>query len=169
MLRLYARCLKKLNRKDECVRTLLDLLAKSAASLKGSRTGSSAPETGPEGGNKLQNWLHDDQVDTTGIFSELVEYSEHLPYDLTVPMDNYFSDIAVQQFVHHYDDKDGFQLRLQVRHVLEDDITVGKAKVQLTSATSAQSKDIWLESSDPVELKKGVARIWLGSNVRKWA
>ena len=32
MLKMYARCLKKLNRKDEYIRTLLDLLARSSAS-----------------------------------------------------------------------------------------------------------------------------------------
>ena len=45
MLKMYAQCLKKLNRKDEYLRTLLDLLAKSAASKKSVQT---APKTSSE-------------------------------------------------------------------------------------------------------------------------
>jgi hypothetical protein len=160
MLRMYSQCLKKLNRKDEYVRTLLDLLAKSAASRKLIRT---APNRASSSVSK--NWLDDDKVDTTGVLSELVEYSEQLPYDRTVSLTQYFGDVSVEPYVRHYDDKDGFQLRLQFRHVLEDDIELNKAKVRLISAISAQAKDIWLESSAAIQLKKGVCRVWLNSNV----
>ncbi|KAF2261681.1 TMEM1 family protein-like protein [Lojkania enalia] len=159
MLRMYAQCLKKLNRKDEYVRTLLDLLAKSAASRKTIRTFVS----NAIGGSK--SWLDDDKVDTAGLFEELIDFSRQLPYDVSVPMGKYFGDIVVEPYVRHFDDKDGFQLRLQFRHVLEDDVEIKQAKVRLTSATSAQGKDIWLESSDPIQLNKGVCRMWLGSNV----
>ncbi|KAF2471313.1 TMEM1 family protein-like protein [Lindgomyces ingoldianus] len=164
MLKMYAQCLKKLNRKDEYVRTLLNLLAKSAAhrmSLRSSlkRGSSSDMQEWPK------EWLNDDKVDTTGVFSDLVEFSEHIPYDRTVPMTKYFGDIIVEPYVRHFDEKDGFQLRLQFRHVLEDEIEIERAKVQLISATSAQGKEIWLESSGTIKLKKGICRIWLGSNV----
>jgi hypothetical protein len=114
-----------------------------------------------------ENWLHDDRVETIGVLSELIGYSEQLPYDRTVPMDHYFSDISVEPFIRHYDDKDGFQLRLQFRHVLEDEITLDRVRVRLISSTSAQAKDIWLVTSGPVELKGGICRIWLDSNVRQ--
>jgi trafficking protein particle complex subunit 10 len=162
MLRMYAQCLKKLNRKDEYVRTLLDLLAKSAANRKS--LGLSPKRINSNGFSNA--WLDDDKVDTTGVFSELIEFSGQLPKDRTVPIDQYFGDISVEPYVRHYDDRDGFQLRLQIRHLLEDEIDLNRAKVRLVSATAAQVKEIWLENLDPIHLSKGICRIWLGSNVR---
>jgi hypothetical protein len=164
MLKLHAHCLKKLNRKDEYVRTLLDLLAKSAASRMSFKTTSRRAEANNIS-DMPRDWLNDDKVDTSGILNELVEFSQQLPYDVTVQMPKYFSDISVEPYVRHYDDKDGFQLRLQFRHILEDGIEIKAAKVRLVGADSTQGKDIWLESSMPTQLKKGMTRMWLGCNV----
>src|SRR4051812_40372501 len=89
MLKMYARCLKKLNRKDEYVRTLLDLLAKSAASRMSSKD---LPHRAREDGTSdmPRGWLDDDKVSTKDIFHELIDYSQNLPYDVTVQMSKYF-------------------------------------------------------------------------------
>jgi hypothetical protein len=164
MLRMYAHCLKKLNRKDEYIRTLLELLAISAASRMSFETISKGADARHES-NLPQGWLNDDQVDTLGVFHELVDFSPQLPYDVNVQMPKYFGDISVEPYVRHYDDKDGFQLRLQFRHVLEDEIEIRTAKVRLISADSTHGKDIWLQSPESVPLKKGLNRLWLGCNV----
>lgn len=164
MLRMYAHCLKKLNRKDEYVRTLLDLLAKSAASRMSIRTSSKRAST-KDISDMPHDWLNDDKVDTNGVFKEIVDFSQQLPYDITIQMGKYFGDISVEPYVRHYDDKDGFQLRLQFRHILEDEIEIRAAKVRLVSARSVQGKEIWLENLGLVQLKKGLHRIWLGCNV----
>jgi hypothetical protein len=164
MLRMYAHCLKKLNRKDEYIRTLLELLAISAASRMSSKTISKRADARQESGLP-QGWLNDDQVDTLEVFHELVDFSPQLPYDVNVQMQKYFGDISVEPYVRHYDDKDGFQLRLQFRHVLEDEIEVKTAKVRLISADSTHGKDIWLQSPESAPLKKGLNRLWLGCNV----
>lgn len=168
MLKMHAHCLKKLNRKDEYVRTLLDLLAKSAASRMSFQT-TSRRASANDISDMPRDWLNDDKVNTSGIFTELVEFSQQLPYDVTVQMPKYFGDISVVPYVRHYDDKDGFQLRLQFRHVLEDNIEIKAAKVRLVSADSTQAKDIWLESSEPTQLQKGLARIWVGCNVSSFS
>lgn len=164
MLKMYSRCLKKLNRKDEYVRTLLDLLAKSAASRMSVRASSKRGETA-EIADMPSGWLNDDKVDTTGAFQELVDYSQQLPYDVTVQMAKYFGDISVEPYVRHYDDKDGFQLRLHFRHLLEDEVEIRAAKVRLVSANSTQGKEIWLESQELTQLKKGFNKMWVGCQV----
>ncbi|KAF2118959.1 TMEM1 family protein-like protein [Lophiotrema nucula] len=161
MLRMHSQCLKKLNRKDEYVRTLLDLLAKSTASRKSLRTKS--PRISLSESSTV--WFNDDNVNTTGLFTELITFSEQLPKDRTVPMTKYFDDIHIEPYVRHFDNKDGFQLRLQFRHVLEDEIEIRQAKVHLVSADPAQGKEIWLETSEPLHLKKGLYRTWLHSNI----
>jgi hypothetical protein len=165
MLKMHARCLKKLNRKDEYVRTVLDLLAKSAASRMAFKS-SSKRASANDVSDMRQDWLDDDKVDTTDVFQELVTYSQQLPYDVTVQMPKYFGDISVEPYVRHYDDKDGFQLRLQFRHLLEDEIEIRAAKIRLVSATSNQAKDIWLEETGEIQLKKGLNRMWIGCNVK---
>lgn len=164
MLKMHAQCLKKLNRKDEYVRTLLDLLAKSAASRMSFTTTSRRADAN-DISDMPRDWLNDDKVDTSGIFNALVDFSQQLPYDVTVQMPKYFGDISVEPYVRHYDGKDGFQLRLQFRHILEDEIIIKVAKVRLVSADSTQAKDVWLESSEPTKLKKGMTRMWLGCTV----
>jgi hypothetical protein len=164
MLKMHAQCLKKLNRKDEYLRTLLDLLAKSAASRMSFRTTSRRADAN-DISDMPRDWLNDDKVDTSGIFDEVVDFSQQLTYDITVQMPKYFGDILVDPYVRHYDDKDGFQLRLQFRHILEDEVEIKVAKVRLVSTGPTQGKDIWLESSNPLRLKKGLTRIWLGCNV----
>ncbi|KAF2711185.1 TMEM1 family protein-like protein [Pleomassaria siparia CBS 279.74] len=164
MLKMYAQCLKKLNRKDEYVRTLLSILAKSAGSRIANRA-SSKGSGAVKASSLPKDWLDDDNVDTTSVLTDLVDFSEQLTYNVTAPMMTYFGDIVVEPYVRHFDDKDGFQLRLQFRHVLEDEVDLRTAKVRLVSAVPGQAKEIWLESSDDVRLQKGVCRIWLSSNI----
>ncbi|KAL1634004.1 hypothetical protein SLS56_002595 [Neofusicoccum ribis] len=159
MLKMYAQCLKKLNRKDEYVRVLLDLLAKSASnrkpslSLKMRRASIHTP------------WLNDDHLDTTGILQELVTFSDELPYDVPAPMSRYFSDVLVDPYIQHYEDKDGFQMRLSFRHLLEDDIEIDKAKIRLVSIEPGENRDVWLETSEKLEVKQGQTTAWLHSHV----
>lgn len=166
MLKMYARCLKKLNRKDEYVRTLLDLLTRSSAS-RISFSSSSKRASEEDISSMPRDWLNDDKVDTGGVLNELVDYSQQLPYDVSVQMADYFTDIVVESYVRHYETKDGFQLRLQFRHILEDEIEVRAAKVRLVSAKSTTAKDIWLETPETMTIKKGLTRVWLGCNVRR--
>ncbi|ORY01488.1 trafficking protein particle complex subunit 10 [Clohesyomyces aquaticus] len=161
MLKMHAQCLHKLNRTDDYARALLDLLAKSAANRKLLHTSFKRSES--YGWPK--EWLNDDNVNTEGVFHDLVDFSVQLPKDKIVPMTKYFSDIVVEPYVRHFEDKDGFQLRLSFRHLLEDEIEIDRAKVHLISANAAQGKDIWLESSSSFRLQKGLCRTWLGSNV----
>ncbi|KAK1912404.1 hypothetical protein P3342_010005 [Pyrenophora teres f. teres] len=164
MLKMHARCLKKLNRKDEYVRTVLDLLAKSAASRMALKSASKQASSN-EVSETHRDWLNDDKVDTTDVFHEIISYSQQLPYDVTVQMSKYFGDVSVEPYVRHYDDKDGFQLRLNFRHLLEDEIEIRAAKIRLVSAISNQTKDVWLEETGEIQLKKGVNRMWIGCNV----
>ncbi|RAR02353.1 tmem1 family protein [Stemphylium lycopersici] len=164
MLKMHARCLKKLNRKDEYVRTVLDLLAKSAASRMASK-GSSKRTSADDASDMSHKWLNDDEVDTTDVFHEIVGYSQQLPYDVTVQMAKYFGDVSVEPYVRHYDDKDGFQLHLKFRHLLEDEIEIRAAKIRLVSAVSNQAKDVWLEEIGTIQLKKGLNRMWIGCNI----
>lgn len=161
MLMMHARCLRKLNRKDEYVRTLLDLLAKSAASKMSLAARTDAKDIS----DIPRDWFNDDKVSTFGIFNELLEFSLQLPYDVTVPMSKYFGDILVEPYLHHDNERDGFQLRLQLRHILEDEIILKVSRLRLVPVEPNQGKDIWLESVGMTKLKRGSNHVWLACNV----
>jgi len=169
MLKMHARCLKELHRRDEYIRMLLHLLAKSAGREKDFLFPKiQTPSIKPPSAEKLDDlghqWLDDDHLDTRGILNELLTSSNDLPYDITVPMAKYFADITVEPYLRLYDHKDGFQLRLKFRHLLQDDLRIEKVRVRLIH-TSIQGREIWLEGNEPVNLRHGPIRIWVHSNV----
>lgn len=165
MLKMYAKCLKKIEKIDDYVGTLLDILARSAArqrTIKNDALGTSTTFQ-PRG---TEAWLDDDSIETRGYLSELLETLKQAEKDVTVPMGKFFGDIVVQPLIQHYEDKDGFRLQVQFRHLLEDPITIERIKVRLTSTNPISAKEIWLESTCQVNLKRGIARSWVDSNVR---
>ncbi|KAJ9665420.1 hypothetical protein H2201_004498 [Coniosporium apollinis] len=169
MLKMHAECLKKLNRKDEYCRAMLDLLAKSAAHARSNmfpriqslhiQSNQQLPVT------KGIDWLDDESIDTTGFLSELVTYSEQLPYSVTAPMTKYFGDLIVEPYIRHLADRDGFELRVRFRHLLEDDLDIQRVRVRLVSMSSAQDKEIWLETEGHLLISRGPITTWVKTNV----
>lgn len=162
LAKVHAECLKKLNRRDDYVQMLLTLLALSAAREKSylelrQRKRPLASSSGP--------WLDDDLMDIGSSLEELVSYSEALPYDRPVAMERYFSDINIEPHIHHYDDRDGFSLRVKLRHLLQESLVVDKTVLRLKLAEAGTSREIVLESSDAIELKTGLNSILVHSNV----
>lgn len=166
MLKMYAKCLKKVQRKDDYATTLLDILARSAAKQRASATRFPLGQRGPVGRSMgIDTWLDDDKIGTSGYLTELLLSLEESARSISVPMTDFFGDILVEPYIRHYDDKDGFQLRVQFRHLLEDPLPVETVKVHLLSASANAGRDIWLENVTPFELRQGLARLWLDSNV----
>ncbi|KAF2462434.1 hypothetical protein BDY21DRAFT_331414 [Lineolata rhizophorae] len=192
MLKLHAQCLKKLHRRDEYVRVMLHLLSKSAARAKAERKarwwgrGSIAKdedaaaekEKGPED-DDISRWLDDGHITTAGYLTELVECSAGLPYDMMVPMSQYFADTTVDPHIRHVPGRDGFRLLLRFTHLLEDDLLVNKVKLRLARMDGAApsaggnssqqpqpGREIWLDGPDaPLNVRRGSVRVWLDSNV----
>ncbi|KAH0050027.1 hypothetical protein KCU60_g24870, partial [Aureobasidium melanogenum] len=82
MLRIYAKCLKELHRRDEYMRVMLSLLGKVVAR----RTASTLPRV-----RNTSAWLDEETVDVSGVLGELVSFSEELPYNFTASMSDFFA------------------------------------------------------------------------------
>jgi trafficking protein particle complex subunit 10 len=164
MLKMYAKCLKKVQRKDDYVATLLDILARSAAKQRASAmrlpSGQGMPVVRAL---EITTWLDDDEIETSGYLAELL--ASLSTKSVTVPMAEFFGDILVEPYIRHYDDKDGFQLRVQFRHLLEDPLPVDRVRVHLLSASANSGRDMWLDSTTQFDSKQGMVRRWLDSNV----
>jgi len=172
MLRMHAECLKKLNRKDEYVRVLLQLLAKSASKEKArlvpkvrlpSSTGRSKELPVDD-----HRWLDDDFIDTHTLLAELVESSDGLPYDVQTSMTDFFANVVVEPHIRHFADKDGFQMRLRFRHLLEDDLPIEEASIRLVSTAPGHNREVWVGSEEPLVVKRGFQTLWLSSSVRTY-
>lgn len=155
MLRNYAKCLKELHRRDEYMRVMLSLLGKAtqrARSLQTVRVHKSAV------------WLDEEAINVRGVLDELVAYSDELPYNFVATMKDFFADVQVDPEILHYADKDGFSLRLQFRHLLEEDLALDRLRLRLVSAGDS-SREIWLESEGRTDLRQGVLKLEVSSNV----
>ncbi|KAF2836928.1 TMEM1 family protein-like protein [Patellaria atrata CBS 101060] len=168
MMRLYAHCLKELHRKDEYARVLLDLLIQSSnreQSPSASKLTAEQEDAGPSHDLNIPNWLNDDVQTTDGLLSELISFSDELPYAVTVPMARYFGNITVEPFIRHFEDKDGFQLKLRFMHRLNDELHLDKARVRLVCTTPGQNSEIWLDNADNVLIRRGAVNLWVRTNV----
>ncbi|KAE9984706.1 hypothetical protein EG327_004917 [Venturia inaequalis] len=162
LARVHAECLKKLNRRDDYIQMLLNLLARSVSREKSylelrQRKRPLVNSSGP--------WQDEDLMDTESSLDELVSYSEALPYDRYVAMERFFSDINVEPHVRHFEDRDGFSLQIKFRHVLHESLTVDKTVLRLKMADDGSTREISLENSDAVELKTGINSISVHTNV----
>jgi hypothetical protein len=156
MLMVHAECLKMLNRKDDYARMLLGLLDKAVASK-------SSP------GLKSQALGYVDiesfQIRGQSILKELSTTATGLPYEITVPFSTYFQTMTIDPYIKHYPEKEGFQLRLKFRSVLEEPIMIDSAKLVLTTSSDSGPSQIILESNEAVEVGKGTTTIVLGTHV----
>lgn len=162
-LQIYAECMKVLNRKDEYVRVVMALVAKCADhSLWSTKSGlerrTSLKHSSP--------WVNDGAFQVKTLFPDIVEYSSQLPYDFTVPMKNYYSDIRTDQYITLCADQDGFRLGIELRQLFTNDLQLDSVHVRLVDSEDGQSRDIWLRSQGVIQLNAETSRLWLDTNVR---
>jgi hypothetical protein len=155
MLRIYAKCLKDLHRRDEYMRVMLSLLGKVVAR----RTTRALPRVG-----SASAWLDEETIDVTGVLGELVNFSEELPYNFTAPMSDFLAEIDVSPEVVLHPDKDGFGLNVRLKHLLDEDLIVDRVRLRLVLVSDG-SQEILLQSDGPLELKRGLAKLQVRSNV----
>lgn len=153
---MHAKCLKVLNRKDDYIRLLLGLLAKSVQ------------QTALRCRNLNLSLVSEDieqyTIDGRNILPELLDYSAQLPYDITVDMTTYFQAVAVDPYIRHYQDRNGFFLKLKFKSGFANALQIDRATVTLHSVDNGPSGEIVLESNGP-ELVSGVSVIKVHSHV----
>lgn len=168
VLTFYARCLKKLDRKDDYVRVILKILGKKAEEATGSsQAGIPLLGSGQESSDTVLSGdpSRSSVTGTTEFAADLLSYSAELQREISVPMNRYMRNIKVNPSIKHYDDKDGFQLQLSFQCMLGDRIPIQSAKVKISTTGDGPLREIWLESGEALTLRPGPFRLWLHSNV----
>jgi hypothetical protein len=157
MLLMHAKCLKVLNRKDDYIRLLLGLLAKSVQQNALRRRSLNL--------SLVSEDIEQYTIDGRSILPELLGFSAQLPYDVTVDLSTYFQDVAVDPYIRHYEDRDGFFLKLKFKSNFANALQIDRAIVTLHSVDNGPSGEIVLESNGP-QLVSGLSTIKLHSHVR---
>lgn len=169
MLKMHTHCLIKLGRKREFVDMVLVLLEKAAARSKQSRFQRLVGDAGDQAGTKLRTdipqWLDEDHVDTRGLMSELISASLQFAEPLRIPMKRFFTDISVDPYIKHLQDRDGMQLQLRFRHLLDDTLKLENIKVKLNSLSGKQSRQVVLVNLEPLESRQGLVKVTVDSDV----
>ncbi|KAI5210472.1 hypothetical protein E4T39_00019 [Aureobasidium subglaciale] len=155
MLRVYAKCLKDLHRRDEYMRVMLSLLGKVVAH----RTTKSLPTI-----RGTSAWLDEETVDVTGIIEELVSFSGELPYNFNATMSEFFGNIDVSPEIMHYPGNDGFSLNIRFKYLLDEVLTLDRVKLRLVLVSDG-NQEILLQSDGPLTLKRGVTKLQVHSSV----
>lgn len=157
VLELYARCLKELKQDDEYVRTVLRLLSQYASHTQSNLSlyekfllASSATPV---------------RSNARPYIEDLLRVSKSLQKEFTVPITSLFSDIEVDPEIRHYEDRDGFQLQLRLRFLLDKDIQIDSIKVRLVTASGVLSNEVWLERSGDILVKSSTTKLLIDSSV----
>lgn len=168
VLQMHMECLKMLNRRDDCLRVGLGLLAKSADARK---TPAGHTPAGDWRGQmqELQaakSWLKDSKLDSEALLKDMAEYSHQLTYDMVTPLNRYFADFEGDRRIEQLQDQDGFQIGITIRQLVADEkITVDFMEARLISAEDGQSREITLRSTEPVQVNFSKTRVCLKGNV----
>ncbi|KAI9759131.1 MAG: hypothetical protein M4579_002578 [Chaenotheca gracillima] len=166
LLMTYAHCLKKLDKKQEYVYTVLEVLAKIAEGEKQTQEQRGAGRLTESDPAFVSLATRRQEVfDDGNYLSELFAYSKDLPSDLEVPIDHVFGKVQLDPFPRHYKNKDGFETSLTIQHVFSQDITIDRIRVKLVTVPSGQAQDLFLESNESQTLHRGTSPVWLETNV----
>ncbi|GAD95031.1 hypothetical protein NFIA_013010 [Paecilomyces variotii No. 5] len=157
ILELYARCLKEFKRNEEYVRILLKLLANYAADLQSQMSGRQKATAA------FSEFTQSGRV--SKYVKELFGTSNTLPKEISASFNDFFADLEVSPAIRHYKDKDGFELQISTRFLLEEAIKVSSIKMRLVSANTQQSNEVWLESSEEVVIKPSLTKLLIPSSI----
>lgn len=167
LLGMYAKCLKEMDRKEEYVKVLMKLLANSSSAERARlhRRGVGALEDGSvEEQDTLDNYILEEEAAVTGYVDNIVELSKDIPKDISAPMSHFWSDIVVDPYPRHLDDRDGFEVVVKMRYLLKEDMEVQKIRVRIVN-TIGQVKEVWMETQEPTVMRRGIVRALARTNI----
>ena len=158
MLNMYAECLSHLQRTEDYVRVALRALAKMVQNSLGAR---GEPQRGPT--DLMSTALNPDYNPIS--LKDIMTASSSLEQPISVPMDQYFDHVALDTYIQHSSDHDGFALLLKFRSLLPGSLEAQSVQVKLTNAGEEPRSDPWLAVDGRQTIRAGHNQIKLRSKV----
>lgn len=148
LLELYANCLKQMDRIEEYLNILIQLLSLYGQTRK-----------------TKEFALHGDIL-VANYVDELLKSSQQLSKRVSIPFHRFFSLPANPIFIYHRNNSDGFLLNLKMCCLLDKDIEIPDGvKLTLKSATDFYAPSIILASAKDIKVKAIPTDLVLSSNV----
>ena len=158
MLNMYAECLSHMQRTEDYVRVALRALAKMVQNSLGV-TG----EPQKSSADLLRTAPNPDYNPVS--LKDIMAASTSLEQPVSVPMDQYFDHVALDKYIQHFSDSDGFALLLKFRSLLPESLKAQSVRVKLTSAGEEPPSDLWLAVDGLQTIRAGHNQIKLRSVV----
>ncbi|TGZ85266.1 hypothetical protein EX30DRAFT_361138 [Ascodesmis nigricans] len=160
LLKMYARCLKEMQRPQEYISVLLRLLFKSASAERDRvrrRAGHAIPETNH--GELSSASVH-------GYVEEVLSLSQELQKEITTPMEKLWMDITVDPYPRHVEERDGFEVIVQMRYLLSEPMEVDKIILTIVpkNASQTQSCEVVLSSASSITMIPGTNLATVSTN-----
>ncbi len=162
LLKRHAQCLKALHRRDDYIHIILRLLEKSVDRHRSS----SGLKLGPRSAEALTSDALNSLPRATDseLLNELLQYSEEMPYEVVVSMPVIFDNISIDPHIHHFSDRDGFQMTINFSHLLDAAIEFQSAKLCLKSVDGDSNQEILL-TGENFKILRGSCCIKVSTNV----
>lgn len=170
LLGMYAKCLKEMNRSEDYIKVLLKLLAKSSAAerVRLRRRGITALDGDDREAASVDISLDaqhlEEEVGVDGCVERIVTLSLEIEKEITTPMSHFWDNVIVDPYPRHLDDRDGFEVLVKMRYLLEEKMEVQKLRVRIVN-TIGQVKEVWMDALEPVTMKRGVVKVFARSNI----
>lgn len=152
LLKMYATCLKEMERPQEYISVLLKLLFKSAAAERDRirrRAGHAVPET---------NYGELSSTSVHGYVEEALSLSQELQKEITTPMEKLWMNVTVDPYPGHIEGSDGFEVVVRMQYLLSEPMEVQKISLTVvpTNASAAtHSREVVLNSTTPMTMVPG--------------
>ncbi|KAG0636053.1 trafficking protein particle complex subunit 10 [Tuber brumale] len=169
LLGMYAKCLKEMSRSEDYIRVLLKLLAKSSAAERARlRRRGVAVLDGDERAAPVNTSLDaqhfEEEVGVDGCVEKIITLSLEIEKEITTPMSHFWDNIVVDPYPRHLDDRDGFEVLVKMRYLLEEEMEVQKLRVRIVN-TIGQVKEVWMDALGPITMKRGVVKVFARSSI----
>ncbi|TVY19272.1 Trafficking protein particle complex subunit 10, partial [Lachnellula arida] len=159
LLVMYAKSLKKLQRKEDYVRVVLELLGKVAATENAKQIRKSTLRI-----RSPSSSSNEEPVSTSSYLHELLEITKTFQRDSSVPLQHFFGRVEVDSTPRYHPERDSFALQLHLRYLLSEVLTIEKARVKITALYGDTKREIWLETTGPSVFKNGSGVLLVQTN-----
>ena len=144
---MYAQCLERTNRYEDYIQVGLKVIARLVR----------------------QNWgnfgIQPSDKSMLLTLSNLISASNSLDKPVSAMLDDYFDNIMIDPHPRHFDDHDGFQLRLTLRNCTSEAVKAQKIQVKITSIDEEHHSEFWLAADGIHILEPGTFTVLLGTKV----
>ena len=168
LLKTYAACLKMLNRRDDHVRILLTILAKKVKETSSHTASITSRGTGRFAHTRaqIQPKSAAPQQSVQDALEDVKVAARQLPYDLTLPLVEYFDQIVPDTHITLFDDRDGFKLGVTLSQHLAERLQIDEITIQLINTQDSHESELTLQSTEALQVGHGMEHVWLTSKVR---